>query len=78
MIRPLARRARDFIRPARGEGHRFVGCNCCGFNAFFVRNDLAPDLLPEADATWWFRHPKVLREAEAIGPEIAGLPWLDV
>jgi len=37
---------RAFIRLGQEKGYRFVGCNSTGANAFFVRNDLAGDVLP--------------------------------
>jgi hypothetical protein len=36
-----------FVKLARGRGLRLVGVQSLGFNAFFVRNGLAEDLLPE-------------------------------
>jgi hypothetical protein len=32
---------------AQSKNYRLVGCNRCDLNAFFIRNDLAPDLIPE-------------------------------
>jgi hypothetical protein len=63
---------------ARRRGYRFVGCNCYGFNAFFVREELCGELLPEADPAWWFAHPKVRREMRTVGPDLMGLPWIDI
>jgi hypothetical protein len=37
------------------KGYRLVGCNSSGVNAFFVRNDLCPDLLPEVPVEKAFR-----------------------
>jgi hypothetical protein len=36
-----------FVKLAQEKGYRLVGCSRNYFNAFFVRNDIAPDLLPE-------------------------------
>ncbi len=36
-----------FVKLAREKGYRLVGSNHQKFNAFFVRNDIAVDLLPE-------------------------------
>lgn len=37
---------RAFVQLGQEKGYRFVGCNSTGANAFFVRNDLAGDVLP--------------------------------
>ena len=36
-----------FNKLARGKGYRLVGANNIGFNAFFLRDDIAPDVFPE-------------------------------
>jgi hypothetical protein len=38
---------RALVKVGRQKGYRFVGCNSTGVNAFFIRNDLAPESLPE-------------------------------
>ena len=38
------------VKLGRRKGYRLVGCQRGQVNAFFVRDDLAPDLLPEIDA----------------------------
>ena len=37
---------RAFVLLGQEKGYRFVGCNSTGANAFFVRDDLAGDVLP--------------------------------
>lgn len=41
---------------ARRLGYRLVGANRFGFNAFYVRNDLGKDLIPEIEVGEIFRH----------------------
>lgn len=36
-----------FVKLGKEKGYRLVGCNSEGFNGFFVREDIAGDLLPE-------------------------------
>lgn len=43
----------------REKGYRFIGCNSSGVNAFFVREDIAPDALMSAQV------PEVFRENSA-------------
>lgn len=44
---------------AQRKGYRLVGANELGFNFIFVRNDLAPDLLPEVSVESVLQHPSV-------------------
>jgi hypothetical protein len=39
-----------FVKLGRSKGYRLVGVQSLGFNAFFVRNDVGEDLLPEVSA----------------------------
>ena len=41
---------------ARRLGYRLVGANRFGFNAFYVRNDLGKDLIPEIEVSEVLRH----------------------
>ena len=36
-----------FVKLSHTKGYRLVACNRFGYNIFFVRNDIAADLLPE-------------------------------
>ncbi|OGT98233.1 MAG: hypothetical protein A2X80_06675 [Geobacteraceae bacterium GWB2_52_12] len=69
-----------FVKLAREKGYRLVACNKFGFNLFFVRNDIAPNLLPEipsSDCFGW--EPEVLkaRRREAFA-KICQYPWVQV
>jgi hypothetical protein len=46
-----------FVKLGREKGYRLVGCEAWGFNAFFVRDDIGADLLPEIDAAACFEIP---------------------
>jgi hypothetical protein len=39
-----------YVKLAREKGYRLVGCNRNQLNAFFLRDDVAPDLFPEVPA----------------------------
>jgi hypothetical protein len=67
-----------FIKLGKRKGYRFIGCNSYGFNAFFIRNGIADDILPETSPADWFQHPKVIREMTTLGPELSTMPWIDV
>jgi hypothetical protein len=47
-----------FIKLGRSKGYRLVGTNTIGTNAFFVRNDIQHEWLPEISANACFSHPR--------------------
>lgn len=67
-----------FVKLGRQKGYRLVGTNRYGFNAFFVRNDLAPDLLPEVPVASCFGHPKVVEGLRVRQPLGLEYPWVEV
>ncbi|MBK7277549.1 MAG: hypothetical protein IPI08_13660 [Betaproteobacteria bacterium] len=48
-----------FVSLAARKGYRLVGTQSLGFNAFFVRNDVGTDLLPEVSAATCLDRPFV-------------------
>jgi hypothetical protein len=69
---------RAFVKLGQSKGYRLVGINRYGFNAFFVRNDIGLDLLPEIDVQECFTHPKVLEGMRDRFPLVAKMPWVEV
>lgn len=67
-----------FVKLARRRGYRLVGCQSYGFNAFFVRDDVAPDALPEIDVKSCFVHPKVRWGMRTRFPRVEALEWQEV
>lgn len=67
-----------FVKLGKRKGYRLVGVNRYGFNAFFVRNDVAAALIPEVDAASCFTHPKVVGGMRERFPTVKDLPWIDV
>jgi hypothetical protein len=66
---------------AAQKGYRLVCCDSAGVNAFFVRNDLGREQLPETTAPRaFYPHAGRLKSAdlEAQMREISGHPWLEV
>jgi hypothetical protein len=45
-----------FQKLAREKGYRLVGCHGRKYNAFFVRDDVAPDVLPEVPLSSCLQH----------------------
>jgi hypothetical protein len=67
-----------FARVSEAKGYRLVGWNALGYNAFFLRNDVAPDIFPtrapvELDAN---QFAAAMRRTH--WPDIAHLPWVEI
>ena len=67
-----------YVALARRKGYRLVGCNRLCFNAFFVRNDVLPGVLPEVPAASCFDHPKAQWGMRERWPLVADMEWVDV
>ena len=58
------------------KGYRLVGIQRLGFNAFFIREDIGTDLLPEVTAAQLYaRHGPKDWSAEADAIMSGGEPW---
>lgn len=64
-----------FVKLANIKGYRLVGCNRYGYNAFFVRNDLAQNILPEVSVDSCLIHPKILKSRINKRSNAAHLLW---
>jgi len=67
-----------FVKLARSKGYRLVGTERLGFNAFFVRDDVGPDVIPEIDHRQCFSHRKVREGMHDRLPMVEHLSWVDV
>ena len=67
-----------FVKLARRKGYRLVAVNRLGYNAFFVRQGLREDLLPEIQVTECFSHPKVIEGMRGRFPTVEDFPWVEV
>lgn len=67
-----------FVKLGRHKGYRLVGVNRYGYNAFFVRNGLADEILPAIDLRECFSHPKVVWGMLERFPAVKDLPWVEV
>ena len=72
-----------FVKLGRQKGYRLVGCQRYGYNAFFVRDDLAREDLPEVSPRECFNHPFPLwametflenNQAQGVGRSVRELP----
>ena len=69
---------RAFVKLGKRKGYRLAGVNRYGFNAFFVRDDVGPELLPEIAVEACFGHPKTQAGIRDRFPLVAELPWVEV
>ena len=67
-----------FVKLASAKGYRLVGCNKYGYNAFFVRNGIGEEVLPEVSCKECLQHPKVCEGQRKRLPEVAEFEWVKV
>lgn len=67
-----------FVKLGQRKGYRLIGCQAYGFNAFFLRNDVAPELFPAVSTESCFSHPLVLQAMETRREATSKQPWVDV
>jgi len=67
-----------FVKLARSKGYRLVGTEHLGFNAFFVRDDVGPSVIPEMDHRQCFSHRKVREGMRDRLPKVEHMSWVDV
>jgi hypothetical protein len=67
-----------FVKLARRKGYRYVGANRYGYNAFFVREDIAPACLPEARVEDAFLHQRAQELAATKSAELNSFEWVQV
>jgi hypothetical protein len=67
-----------FVKLATRKGYRLVAINSLGFNAFFIREDLAKGLLPTLEIKDCFSHPKVTTGRRDRFPLVKDMPWVEV
>lgn len=68
-----------FIKLANSKGYRFVGLNRIATNAFFIRNDITHDRLPEVKKySEYFKHPRAKFGMSVRGKKIINKEWVKV
>lgn len=67
-----------FVKLGQVKGYRLVGCNRLGYNAFFLRNDIADNLFPEvtAESCLALPYPQYARATRLKA--VSHLPWQQV
>lgn len=67
-----------FVKLGKEKGYRLVGTNHLGYNAFFVKNGIGEEILPEISVSSCFGHPKVKMGIEKRYPHVKDFPWVEV
>ena len=67
-----------FVKLNRKKDYRLVGTNAIATNAFFVRNDILCDWLPEIDASTCFDHPRAQFGMKHRMPGVKNKEWVEV
>jgi hypothetical protein len=69
---------RAFTKLANSRGYRLVGCNSTGWNAFFVKNGIGEDLLPEVSIESCFESDWNRYGMENRYPLVKDMEWVEV
>lgn len=64
-----------FTKLAHKKGYRLIGCNRYGYNAFFLRNDIAADIFPEVSVSSCLMSHRIVATQKERRINVAGLPW---
>jgi hypothetical protein len=66
------------VKLGKEKGYRLVGAQRYGYNAFFVRNDLGKEVLPERKPGDCFSHPFTSWARETLLPQVIDRDWVEV
>ncbi len=66
------------VKLGRVKGYRLIGCEKYGFNAFFLRDDLAQEIFPEINPAECFSHPLAEFGMQCRHPKVAAKEWVEV
>ena len=63
---------------SRQKGYRLIGAHRHGFNVFYLRNDIAPDLFPEVSISAVHDNPSTQQGRKERWPAVKDMPWVSV
>lgn len=66
------------VKLCREKGYRLIGAHQNGFNAFFLRDDIAPDIFPEISAETVHDNKWAKRGQERLWPLLKDMDWVEV
>ncbi|NTV49865.1 MAG: glycosyltransferase family 2 protein [Geobacteraceae bacterium] len=67
-----------FVKLGQVKGYRLIGCNRLGYNAFFLRNDIAQNIFPEVTAESCLALPYPQHARATRLKAVEHLPWQQV
>lgn len=67
-----------FVKLNKKKGYRLVGTNAIATNAFFIRDDISCDWLPEIDVSTCFDHPRAQFGMKHRLSGVKDKPWVEV
>jgi hypothetical protein len=67
-----------FAKLGKQKGYRLIGCEHYGINAFFIREDIGEEILPEIAPSACFNHPFSQYASEVRRQTIANREWIEV
>jgi len=67
-----------FVKLGKEKRYRLVGCQRYGYNAFFVRNDIGQEVLPETPPAECFKHPFTQWARKTFLDQIKDKEWVEV
>jgi hypothetical protein len=67
-----------FVKLGKKKGYRLVGTNAIATNAFFIRNDIPCDWLPEIETSACFHHPRAQFGMKHRLPNVKDKAWVEV
>lgn len=66
------------VKLSREKGYRLIGAHRYGFNAFFLRNDIAADLFPEVTIDQVHDNPYTTEAQRHRWPLVSSMNWAEV
>lgn len=67
-----------FVKLGKAKNYRLVGTNAIATNAFFVRDDVLCEWLPEVPPAVCFSHPRAEFGMKQRLPKVQNKPWVEV
>lgn len=69
---------RALTKLSKKKGYRLIGCNKGGWNAFYIRNDIASDILPEVSIESCFKYEWNEYGIKHRLPKVENMEWEEV
>lgn len=67
-----------FVKLGKQKGYRLVGCNRYGYNAFFIKNGIGENIIPEVSIGDCLSQPQAIDAHKNRFPAVMGYEWMEV